>query len=81
MADHRKLDPIAQKVAPESVRAPQGHARVGGHPDSAPRAGALDSRLRGNDSSSNDLIFHKEIRFGDEHGSFGFGRRRTLTIR
>ena len=33
----------------------QCHARESGHPDLAARAGALDSRFRGNDTP--DLIF------------------------
>jgi len=36
----------------------QCHARESGHPDLAVRAGALDSRLRGNDSTLKNLILN-----------------------
>jgi hypothetical protein len=36
----------------------QCHARESGHPDLAARAGALDSRVRGNDTTLEDLILN-----------------------
>ena len=36
----------------------QCHARESGHPDLAARAGALDSRLRGNDTTLKSLILN-----------------------
>jgi hypothetical protein len=36
----------------------QCHARECGHPDLAARAGALDSRFRGNDTTLKDLILN-----------------------
>ena len=36
----------------------QCHARESGHPDLAARAGALDSRFRGNDTTLKDLILN-----------------------
>jgi hypothetical protein len=36
----------------------QCHARESGHPDLAARAGALDSRLRGNDTTLKNLILN-----------------------
>src|SRR5271168_177621 len=34
------------------------HARESGHPDLAARAGALDSRFRGNDTTVKDLVLN-----------------------
>jgi hypothetical protein len=36
----------------------QCHARESGHPDLTARAGALDSRFRGNDTTLEDLILN-----------------------
>jgi hypothetical protein len=36
----------------------QCHARESGHPDLAARAGALDSRFRGNDTTLKDIILN-----------------------
>jgi hypothetical protein len=36
----------------------QCHARESGHPDLAARAGALDSRFRGNDTTLKQLILN-----------------------
>ena len=46
-----------QKKAPNALKSldAECHARESGHPDLAARAGALDSRFRGNDTA--DLIF------------------------
>ena len=51
MVDRRRLGPTAPKL----VRAPSSHARESGHPDLTARAGALDSRLRGNDTTFNSI--------------------------
>src|ERR1700689_5744656 len=39
----------------------QCHARESGHPDLAARAGALDSRFRGNDTTLRNLILNDAL--------------------
>ena len=41
---------------------PQCHPRESGHPDLAARAGALDSRFRGNDTTLKDFILERRAR-------------------
>jgi hypothetical protein len=50
----------------------QCHARESGHPDLAARAGALDSRFRGNDTTLKDLILN------DAHDQVAARPRRDL---
>jgi hypothetical protein len=44
----------------------QCHARESGHPDLAARAGALDSRLRGNDTTLKNLFLNDAPHQGRE---------------
>ena len=54
----------------------QCHARESGHPDLAARAGALDSRFRGNDTTLKDLILN-DARDDPICSRFWVGRRHS----
>ncbi len=59
MARVEQLSKLRTRGAPKR----QCRAWTSGHPDLAARAGALDSRLRGNDKTSKDLILNDAPHF------------------
>jgi hypothetical protein len=78
------LDLVARVIEYEgTTQKRQCHARESGHPDLAARAGALDSRLRGNDTTLKNLIRQtasgmsisaKSLQFDDDNMWVAFGR-------